>query len=910
MNKDILLKTIMVVGDVTADWNIITEAFQTGNGKDNEDFNVICGQPGGALLLSEFIDQIIDSVNKSVTNDSNKWCIKKINSCEKGLNPDDDRFNKTFTSWAKFTENKGDKKKTVWRVKEFLGIQKSQSACESYDKSLLDCDADIVVIYDDNLDVRYNKSLWPKIISQPDTCKKPIVILKMSEPIAHGDLWEHLHTHFSENLIVIIDVDDIRKAEVQISRELSWEKTAQDTAREMVYNPAINLLADCRNVVVTFKHAGAVLFTNNSETDSVQDAIKTPECELFFDPKIIEGMWEKDYEGLMAGYSMCMTAAVTAQLMYTESDIDKGIKAGLSAMRMLLKKGYEEVTLNKRRHISFPTSLICDEIIKTKQDVFAKTSVRYPKVLYDVNKSGTYSNRKEDEIWTILKEQSDTNLNKLAYDIVEKGSEAVLKNVPLGKFEKMLTVDRNEIEGFRSIRSLINEYCAKKQSDKPLSIAVFGPPGSGKSFGVKQIANSLTYKIQEITFNLSQMRSADELISAYHQIRDIVLKGIIPLVFWDEFDSKHNGVELGWLRYFLSPMQDGEFMEGQVSHPIGKAVFVFAGGTCHTFQKFVENDSESFVESKGPDFASRLRGYVNILGANPPGKDEGYDPYFIIRRAILLRSVFERNAPDSMFYTKDGIKLFNIDTGVLRAFLFINKYYHGVRSMEAIVNMSMLTGRHKYERSSLPSGAQLNVHVNGNEFLEVANAIVLEGDILEKLAEANHTVFCQGLKNNGYIYGEIRCHTGPVKTHPLLIPYSDLPEYYKESNRENVRDIPAKLAKIGCIMTMKSKNRVSYKLRDYDVERLAMLEHDRYVKHAIDTGWHYESGKDKAFPVDPTLLPWRKMTREELDICYPGMAKSMGIDELPEEEKNKDREFVKKIPEIIETVGYVVKLDG
>ncbi len=32
----------------------------------------------------------------------------------------------------------------------------------------------------------------------------------------------------------------------------------------------------------------------------------------------------------------------------------------------------------------------------------------------------------------------------------------------------------------------------------------------------------------------------------------------IPLVFWDEFDTSLDGRPLGWLRYFLAPMQDGD----------------------------------------------------------------------------------------------------------------------------------------------------------------------------------------------------------------------------------------------------------------------------------------------------------------------------------------------------------------
>ena len=40
--------------------------------------------------------------------------------------------------------------------------------------------------------------------------------------------------------------------------------------------------------------------------------------------------------------------------------------------------------------------------------------------------------------------------------------------------------------------------------------------------------------------------------------------------------------------YFLAPMQDGEFQEGQLIHNIGKSIFVFAGGTCSCMEEFEE----------------------------------------------------------------------------------------------------------------------------------------------------------------------------------------------------------------------------------------------------------------------------------------------------------------------------------
>ena len=108
---------------------------------------------------------------------------------------------------------------------------------------------------------------------------------------------------------------------------------------------------------------------------------------------------------------------------------------------------------------------------------------------------------------------------------------------------------------------------------------------------------------------------------------------------------------------------------------------------------------ELFRAVKGPDFVSRLQGYLNILG---PNRQTPVDAYHLIHRAIL-----QRDAPQ-LFQRQQGRSVLNIDTGVLRAFSQTQVYQHGVRSLEAIVAMSLLAGRRHFERSCLPAEAQLN----------------------------------------------------------------------------------------------------------------------------------------------------------------------------------------------------------
>jgi len=44
--------------------------------------------------------------------------------------------------------------------------------------------------------------------------------------------------------------------------------------------------------------------------------------------------------------------------------------------------------------------------------------------------------------------------------------------------------------------------------------------------------------------------------------------------------------------------------------------------------------------AKVPDFQGRLKGYINVLGPNPRADID--DPYYVLRRAILLRSMLSR----------------------------------------------------------------------------------------------------------------------------------------------------------------------------------------------------------------------------------------------------------------------------
>jgi hypothetical protein len=68
---------------------------------------------------------------------------------------------------------------------------------------------------------------------------------------------------------------------------------------------------------------------------------------------------------------------------------------------------------------------------------------------------------------------------------------------PSAQYGIFKTADRFEIEGFRSAAATIEEYLQTKPT-KPMSIAVFGQPGAGKSFGVKQVIEAVVRNVMDL----------------------------------------------------------------------------------------------------------------------------------------------------------------------------------------------------------------------------------------------------------------------------------------------------------------------------------------------------------------------------------------------------------------------------
>lgn len=712
------MRSIVVAGDVTVDWNLAR-----GQGPGRRALGA-SKQLGGALLLAN----LVKAAGSDLSDGDHERIPVHAPDPPKGACPTDDHLHHRFASWKRFKEGKGGKQREVWRVDEFLGMERATAKPQEGEPAGSRERADLVVLHDSGLGFREDERLWPRAIADPGE-QRPWVLLRMAKPVAEGPLWDRLEM-LADRTIVVIHIDDLRLGAVRVTRELSWERTAQDLLSELLGNGQASRLARCAHVVVSFTTAGALVLSPQEK----------PPCRLIFDPAVMERMWNEKHKGGMIGGVSALTASIARQIVLNpqQPDVGLGVRHGVAALRALDLDGYEECRHGDTVEIEYPVERIAEEVRGQRDPGEESPFAEAPVCDRPPDRDPAPGQGEAPKTWTILEDRHrKEELYDLATRIVKEGHERALPDVPRGEFENLVTFDREEIEGLQSIRTLIRQYDSREGSSHPLSIAVFGPPGSGKTWSVEQVAAGvLPGRVKPIAFNLSQFDDPRELIDALHQVRDISLGGMLPLVLWDEFDTARlaagGSQDFGWLAHFLAPMQDGKFQDGQLTHPIGRAVFVFAGGRLHRMQKFVEEcRGEEPKKAKAPDFLSRLSGYVDVVGPNPrsrnadeepDGADEDpadEDPYYLVRRAVLLRSVLRRNRK-RIFREKDGVQQPDIDGGVLRALLRTREYRHGVRSLTSIITNTD-PDRDRLERSDLPSEAQLDLHVDADDFLRLVH---------------------------------------------------------------------------------------------------------------------------------------------------------------------------------------------
>jgi hypothetical protein len=149
----------------------------------------------------------------------------------------------------------------------------------------------------------------------------------------------------------------------------------------------------------------------------------------------------------------------------------------------------------------------------------------------------------------------------------------------------------------------------------------------------------------------------------------------------------------------------------------------------------------------------------------------------------------------------------------------------------------------------------------------------------EALAQAKHEHYVEQERARGL----------SATDNPSIVPWSQLDDSLKESNRLFADSVSAKLDAAGCTVVpapLADPGAPGFAFSDAEVEELARGEHDRWCRDLLRHGWRPGPVKDPQRRVHPKLVPWS---------------------ELSEDDRDRDREPVRALPEMLALVGFEIR---
>ncbi|MBV9643200.1 MAG: hypothetical protein JO334_06475 [Verrucomicrobia bacterium] len=148
---------------------------------------------------------------------------------------------------------------------------------------------------------------------------------------------------------------------------------------------------------------------------------------------------------------------------------------------------------------------------------------------------------------------------------------------------------------------------------------------------------------------------------------------------------------------------------------------------------------------------------------------------------------------------------------------------------------------------------------------------------IEELAKAIHEMYCAKAQAKGET---------SAANHSLR-PWEELSEDLKDANRAQAADIPNKLNLLGYeLAPSHGLDPVKLQFTEREIEDLARREHERWMNERTRNGWIYGSSKDSSRKHHHLLVPWNQ---------------------LPEQEREKDRDTVRNLPVLIKKAGFQLR---
>lgn len=155
---------------------------------------------------------------------------------------------------------------------------------------------------------------------------------------------------------------------------------------------------------------------------------------------------------------------------------------------------------------------------------------------------------------------------------------------------------------------------------------------------------------------------------------------------------------------------------------------------------------------------------------------------------------------------------------------------------------------------------------------------LLIGGVNEIVARAIHEDYCRQQAETGET----------AASDPSMVPWDELPESLRESNRCQADHTAERLGFFGYgIAPLTHWDAEQFAFQPTEVEKMAEMEHERWHSERRQAGYSYAPGpKDPERKTHPDLLPWKQ---------------------LPEDVKEKKRNMIRRLPAFLAKAGFQVE---
>jgi RyR domain len=219
-----------------------------------------------------------------------------------------------------------------------------------------------------------------------------------------------------------------------------------------------------------------------------------------------------------------------------------------------------------------------------------------------------------------------------------------------------------------------------------------------------------------------------------------------------------------------------------------------------------------------------------------------------------------REAPDRAFVCDDD------EQRALKTAITADRFWHGAPN-SVVVRLDQLAAFHH----GLRFGGSLRVY---GGIQAASDPYLIAEDLVERLARVIHDRYRLSRLADG-------ADTG---TNPFLVAWEDLPNRIRLANRAQAEDVGRKLHAIGCVLVPRGGHDES-ELRAAEIDKLAVMEHERWCAERTADGWRHAVVRDDAHKLHPAITDW---------------------DELPEQMRRLNYDAVRGLPGMLSDAGFQV----